>query len=313
MSPACVQAEAYLRFAGVEVQYESCTSMANTPGEVLPVLEVGMEVVSGKVDNDVDGYQSAKAIIQFLRSKGIDLDSKFVGEQFADLVAFTSLIETQIVPALKKAMWLESNSFQRICRDIYNQAHPFPLNYVVPLLHRERIRRELKNVPNHDQIYEQAAHALEAIGERLKNMGDASFFLGHHPSSLDAQLFSVLIFLQNTPLCPPILRTRLERYPQLQTYVANLLEQYFQGQNENSAYRSQQGDAKGWSEEAKGKSKSESQSALRPLKWYKGSKEWLIIVGAALSLYLIWGTQIVSFSHGDMEHLLGDDEDEDED
>ncbi|DBA69239.1 hypothetical protein WJX79_004648 [Trebouxia sp. C0005] len=221
VSPACIQVEAYLRFAATDFAVESCNYTHTSPTGHQPAVDTSGEVVA-----EDEAYQSARAIIQHLKQHTKDIDAELSDSDRADLIAFRTLVQNALEPATQYTLWCEAESFSKHTQVKYGHGMPFPLNYILPRIHQFHVWQILK-LTTADQMYTSLADAYAAIAERL-SASDGDYFFGGKPSSLDALLYGHLAFHQAAPVTSPEIRHQISQHPVLQKYVDRISKDVFQ-------------------------------------------------------------------------------------
>jgi hypothetical protein len=110
LSPACVQAEAYLRWATVpsSICIETCSSASKSPSGQVPAIERGADVSEASVSE----FTAAQAVISFCKKNSLDLDANLSGAQRAELLAFSTLVTTKLNLATTLCTWCEDSGFK---------------------------------------------------------------------------------------------------------------------------------------------------------------------------------------------------------
>eukprot|EP00879_Flechtneria_rotunda_P027958 GHRR01030027.1.p1 GENE.GHRR01030027.1~~GHRR01030027.1.p1 ORF type:complete len:290 (+),score=92.71 GHRR01030027.1:192-1061(+) len=246
LTAASLQAEGYLRLAGLQFFVQECSSSSSTPTGVIPALDTGSEVPAA---SDAGDLAAARAIIAHLAKSGLaDLDAKLSPPQRAELLAFTSLVQSTLDIATHYTTWVEQRGYREFRKAAYGNRLPFPLNYIVPWSQRNEMLKLLGNIDGF-KAYQAAVDTLYALADRLR-ASPGRFFFGPTPSSLDALLFGHLIFYRHSSVAAPVLRDKVDQLQVLARYVDGILSDFFNTEMPPPPIA----DASSWSEAAQGHS-----------------------------------------------------------
>ncbi|XP_072139056.1 metaxin-1b isoform X1 [Mobula birostris] len=215
---------AYARFSGAPVRVHKLSNPWRSPLGVLPAL---------KTENDV--LSQPLQILAYLRKQKYNADYGLSATQGADTMAFSSLIEEKLLPALIYTFWVDSKNYVSFTRPWYGEAIPFPLNFF--LLNRmhtrslERLRLirggswpESEEPEAEAEIFKDACECLTLLSQRL---GSNKFFFGDSPSSLDAIVFGHLAPLLKAKLPNGKLQQHLRSLDNLCSLCTSILGLYF--------------------------------------------------------------------------------------
>lgn len=284
-----------------------CPWGSSSPTGQVPALDTEDGQLIGATDAEsvFDEFEGAAAIVAALKKSGgglHDLDAHLSPAGRADAAAFTTLLQTKLVPALIYSTWCEPDAYAAITRPAFGAGLPFPLNLWLPHSARKAAHARLAALPPH-QIYESAAAAIDAIAAKLLLSAADDYALGDRPSSLDATLFGCLAYLRSSPAVHPDLRAKLTAHRSLERYVERLAERHFQ----REVPRAEEAHLEwgSWGPGAGGRRK--AGAAALNLDLNRKGKMWLAAAGAATLAYVLLSGQYISYSYlGD----LGDDDDE---
>ncbi|GLC44359.1 hypothetical protein PLESTB_000477700 [Pleodorina starrii] len=314
LSPACIQAEAYLRLSGVQFAVEVCSTSSSSPTGQLPALERDAYISPGASDE----FSSAAAVVAYAKKHIKDLDAHLSLGQRADQLAFTTLIESRLNVATNMTMWCESRGFNELKKAAYGAKLPFPLNQLVPWSRQREVRRRLAHT-DMDQVYPAALEVLDAVSDRLRS-GGGPYFFGPQPTSVDALLLGHLLFYRTSPAVAPVLQEKVQSQRVLCEYIERLLGQNFSvPATPRSALESSSAGAASWSDAAKGQKKAPP-PAVAPspaeLQFRRHSYYWLLGAGATIVSYILMSGRYIQFAtviDGDGEDEGDDDEEDDAD
>ncbi|XP_078060540.1 metaxin-1-like [Mustelus asterias] len=214
---------AYARFSGAPVRVHKLCNPWKSPSGVLPALKTEKDVVSQPLQ-----------ILAYLRKQKYNADYGLSATQGADTLAFASLIEEKLLPALIYMFWVDSKNYVSFTRPWYGEAIPFPLNFFLPnrmhthFLERLRLIRGGQWNDNEEEaeneIYKEARECLTLLSQRL---GSQKFFFGDSPSSLDAIVFGHLAPLLKAKLPNSKLQQHLHSLDNLCVLCTSILGLYF--------------------------------------------------------------------------------------
>ncbi|KAJ8000262.1 hypothetical protein DPEC_G00203010 [Dallia pectoralis] len=222
----CLTVLAYAKFAGAPLKVHKITNPWRSPTGVLPALK-SVEISSGSVSRPSN-------IIIHLRKQKYNADYDLSAKEGADTLAFVSLLEEKLLPALIYAQWLDSKNYVDVTRRWYAENIPFPLNFLLPnrihtqQLERLRLVRGDSTLEPGEQLEKELYHdAQECMTLLSQRLGSQKFFFGDSPSSLDAHVFGHLAPLLKIKLPNGKLRQHLDSLDNLRQYCTNILLLYF--------------------------------------------------------------------------------------
>lgn len=129
--------------------------------------------------------------------------------------------------------WLDQKNFTGLIRPWYAKAVPFPLNFYYPSKYEKQARAMMTSLfPNEEaitviesKVYSEAQKCMTLLSTRL---GDADYFFGAQPTSLDALIYSYLAPLLKAPLPNPALQNHLKACTNLVKFVSRISQRYFE-------------------------------------------------------------------------------------
>ncbi|XP_072346788.1 metaxin-1b [Scyliorhinus torazame] len=214
---------AYARFSGAPLRVHKLSNPWKSPSGVLPALKTEEDVVSQPVQ-----------ILAYLRKRKYNADYGLSATQGADTLAFASLIEEKLLPALIYMFWVDSKNYVSFTRPWYGEAIPFPLNFFLPNRMHTRFLERLRLIRGgqwndneeeaENEIYKEARECLTLLSQRL---GSDKFFFGNSPSSLDAIVFGHLAPLLKAKLPNSKLQQHLRSLDNLCILCTSILGLYF--------------------------------------------------------------------------------------
>ncbi|MCI4395331.1 hypothetical protein PGIGA_G00179020 [Pangasianodon gigas] len=220
----CLTVLAYAKFAGAPLKVHKITNPWRSPTGTLPALKTSEE---GSLS------QPSKIIIQ-LRKQKYNADYDLSAKEGADTLAFVSLLEEKLLPALIYTQWVDAKNYVDVTRRWYAEHTPFPLNFLLPnRIHSRQIER-LRLIRGdailepeeqlEKELYQDALECMTLLSQRL---GSHKFFFGDSPSSLDAYVFGHLAPLLKIKLPNAKLQQHLNSLENLQQFCTNILLLYF--------------------------------------------------------------------------------------
>lgn len=177
--------------------------------------------------------QPSKIIIH-LRKQKYNADYDLSAKEGADTMAFVSLLEEKLLPALIYTLWVDAKNYVDVTRRWYAENITFPLNFLLPnRMHNQQLER-LRVVrgdpllePGEELEKELYRDALECMTLLSQRLGSHKFFFGDSPSSLDAYVFGHLAPLLKIKLPNAKLHHHLTSLNNLQQFCTNILVLYF--------------------------------------------------------------------------------------
>ncbi|XP_062847761.1 metaxin-1a [Trichomycterus rosablanca] len=225
---------AYARFAGAPLKIHKISNPWRSPTGSLPALKTREE---GSVS------QPSKIIIQ-LRKQKYNADYDLSAREGADTLAFISLLEEKLMPALIYALWIDPKNYVDVTRRWHAENVSFPLNFFLPgrlqarQLERVRLMRGNGTLEAGEEaekeLYDDAQECMNLLSQRL---GTNRFFFGDSPSSLDAYVFGHLAPLLKIKLPSSKLQQHLTSLENLSNFCNHILSLYFPGENKDGAER----------------------------------------------------------------------------
>ncbi|TNN02013.1 hypothetical protein fugu_009500 [Takifugu bimaculatus] len=220
----CLVVLAYAKFAGAPLKLQKLSNPWRSPSGSLPVLRTShKETLSRPSD-----------IIIHLRKQKFNADFDLSAKEGADSLAFISLVEEKLRPALIYTFWVEPKNYVDVTRCWYAEHLPFPLNFFLPgqmqrhQLNKLCLQRGDESLEVGDELekelYRDAAECMNLLSQRL---GSHKFFFGDSPSSLDAYVFGRLAPILRCKLPNMKLQQHLKSLDNLSNFCSNVLLLYF--------------------------------------------------------------------------------------
>ncbi|XP_028984406.1 metaxin-1-like isoform X4 [Betta splendens] len=232
ISVDCLVVLAYAQFAGAPLKLRKISNPWRSPSGFLPALRTnGKETLSRPSD-----------IIIHLRKQKYNADFDLSAKEGADSLAFISLMEEKLMPALIYAFWIEPKNYVDVTRCWYAAHMPFPLNFFLPgrmqrqQLEKLRLLRGDEGLEAGEdlekELYRDAAECMNLLSQRL---GSQKFFFGDSPSSLDAYVFGHLAPILKSKLPNGKLQQHLKSLDNLTNFCTNILLLYFPRDGQESS------------------------------------------------------------------------------
>lgn len=213
--------QTYLRLANIDFAVHDCQWGSSSPTGQVPALdtEAGDLIGAEDSENVMAEFEGARAIISHLQRKHTNLDARLSPTDRAELLAFSTLINTRLIPALLYTTWCEPEAYSKRTKVAIGASLPFPLNHWLPHVARKTLHTALPSNPA--VMYEDACAALDAIAARLVSHAapDVFFITPHAPTSLDPLLHACLRYLHSAPVIHPELREKFKRHSVMKGYV----------------------------------------------------------------------------------------------
>lgn len=96
--------------AGIKFSVRDCATASGSPTGTVPAIDTSAELVGAPAD-DAEARGGA-LLIEHLRSKLGCLDRDLTANQKAQLLAFTALLDSRIVPAVLYTTWCEPGAYK---------------------------------------------------------------------------------------------------------------------------------------------------------------------------------------------------------
>ncbi|XP_072166804.1 metaxin-1-like [Diadema setosum] len=218
----CLKVMAYAQFAGAPIKIYHERPLWRNMTARFPVFH-----------SDGTVLHSADDIVEHLKQHGFDADAGLTDQQRADILAFSSLLEEKLLPALLHMWWMDARNYVELSRPWFAKAVHFPFNYFIPgqLQRSAETKLEVIRGGQHLEDGELAARVtkdakfcLNLLSERL---GNGEFFFGESPTSMDAMVFSYLAPLIKVPFPSNSLQIHCKACDNLAKFCSRILQRYF--------------------------------------------------------------------------------------
>ncbi|KAF7644514.1 hypothetical protein LDENG_00220930 [Lucifuga dentata] len=277
---------AYAQFAGAPLKLHKTSNPWSSPSGSLPALRTNQKETLSRLSD----------IIIHLRKQKYNADYDLSAKEGADSLAFISLMEQKLMPALIYTFWIEPKNYVEATRHWYAEHVSFPLNFFLPTrmqrtqLEKLRLLREDETLEAGEELekelYRDAAECMNLLSQRL---GSHKFFFGDSPSSLDAYVFGHLAPILKCKLPNAKLQQHLKSLNNLTRFCTDILLLYFPRDGQESASQKTAAHPEG------------GDFDHVPNKRWKQFVSVLVALGAMLSYALLTG--MVSIQHVQQEAL----------
>ncbi|KAG8431475.1 hypothetical protein GDO86_018595, partial [Hymenochirus boettgeri] len=176
-------------------------------------------------------FQPSK-IITHLRKQKYNADYDCQAKQESRHVAFISLLEEKLLPALIHTFWVDAKNYVEHTRS-GSRDHPLPTNFFIPnQMHKKKLESlQLiqggaggRTMTRWKKLYTESHECLSLLSQRL---GKQKFFFGDSPASIDAYIFSYLAPILNVKLPSNKLQQHLKTLPNLCQFCTSIFSIYF--------------------------------------------------------------------------------------
>lgn len=216
----CLEVMAYAKFSGVRLVTKVTNNPFWTPNGELPVFRHGSHVFATFVE-----------IANYLRKKNFSADFILTPKQSADVDAYSQLLRDKLYPCLQFIWWVDEKNYIDFSRPWYAKALPLPYNYYYPGKYEKQAKKlmtalygDIEYAAIEANVYAEAERCLIMLSHRL---GEADFFFGSHPTSLDATAYAYLAPLLKAPFPNPALQNFLKSCDNLLRFVVRISQRYF--------------------------------------------------------------------------------------
>eukprot|EP00062_Callorhinchus_milii_P027969 gi/632991933/ref/XP_007884847.1/ PREDICTED: metaxin-1-like [Callorhinchus milii] len=214
---------AYARFAGAPLKVHKLSNPWRSPSGTLPALKTEQGLCLQPLQ-----------MLEYFKKQGYNADYRLSVKESADTLAFISLINEKLLPALIYTFWVDAKNYVSLTRPWFANTIPFPLSLYLPNRLHERHLEQLQlrlgsqalnsEEETEAQILDEASECLTLLSQRLASQ---SFFFGDSPSSLDAVVFGHLAPLLKAKLPNSKLQQHLQLLDNLCGFCNTVLSLYF--------------------------------------------------------------------------------------
>lgn len=217
-SPRCLGVLLYMRMADISSAVLHSPYPYSPSSGPLPSLRQGAECVG------------AAGAFAFLRRRHGNLDSLagLSRAECVDVDAYLAMLHTDLHPAVQYLWWCDERNYKDLPWKHYARGAPFPLDCVLPFRERRRVRDEAARlgIGSTEQALAIVRRVYAALETRL---GDARFFFGARPSTLDAQVAAYVAVHTHSPLAAPaggLAAVVAKEFPELERHCDEVLARF---------------------------------------------------------------------------------------
>ncbi|XKL63990.1 hypothetical protein PGB90_006354 [Kerria lacca] len=216
----CLQLMTLIKISGVQAEIKKVNNPFGSPTGNFPVFK--------HCKRKLTKFQD---VLTYLKDRNYCPDLNLTSKQLAESFAYRNMIEEKLYTALRYIWWIDKKNYIEMTRPWYSKVIPFPFNYYYP----GHIRRENENIISslysdmeeaniQVEVYKEAEKCLTCLSNRL---GDADFFYGNNPTSLDAIVYGCLAPLLKAPFPSNVLQNHLKASPNLIKFIMGITRRYF--------------------------------------------------------------------------------------
>lgn len=217
----CLKVLTIIKFSGLDYEVKKTNNPFWAPNGSLPVVHQGKHT-----------YTSYDEVLSYLILKNVNPDHGLTTVQEAESVAYITMLEEKLYPALQYIWWIEEKNYASLTRPWYSKALPFPFNFYYTPKYLKKAQKliealhgtDLSSAEIETQVYNEAEKCLTTLSVRL---GESEFMYGSHPTTLDAVMFAYLAPLLKAPFKNPILQNHLKACTNLYKFVSKINLRYF--------------------------------------------------------------------------------------
>ncbi|XP_077989204.1 metaxin-1-like [Glandiceps talaboti] len=218
----CLIVMTYAKFAGAPIKMKRTNNPWWSQTGELPVFRS-----DGKV------LHEPKNIIKFLNESHCNPDQDVPKKEHISTLAYASLLEERLLPALLHTFWVDSRNYVEFTRTWYAKAMSFPFSFFIPgQLHKKAVTRlessrggkHIEEEEMEGLIYKDAKECLNLLSAKL---GDKDYFYGDTPTSVDAYIFGYIAPLYKIPFPNSRLQVHLKGCQNLCSFCNRILQIYF--------------------------------------------------------------------------------------
>ncbi|XP_062606994.1 metaxin-2-like isoform X2 [Saccostrea cucullata] len=200
----CLSVRTFLKMCSAPFTRELRTNAEEmSPTGSVPFLQVGAFIVA-----------EFDPIVAFAGLRGFSLNKDLSETERSELRAYCAMVSS----ILGKA---------EVTQTRVGSVHPWPLNWMIPMLKKSEVRSHLKSVGWADKSLEEVLGEIksccQALSERLEQQ---KYFFGDSPTELDALVFGHLFSLLTTPL-PVDIAEYVNEFENLTNFCQRIEDKYF--------------------------------------------------------------------------------------
>lgn len=215
LSPFCCKVETYLRIAGIDHVVEPAFPLRAPKGK-LPYIEDRGQLLA-----------DSRFIIAHLKTAYKDLDADLNPQQLAVSMAMQRLLEEHLFWIALYSRWQYTDANWQANKEAIFGKLPGVIRDLVANGWRIRIRKQIHGhgISRHrpEEIFQLGRQDVDALATFL---GDKTYFMGDHPTTLDACAFGLLVNITDCPIESPLKEYCLSQN-NLTDYVQRMMREYY--------------------------------------------------------------------------------------
>ncbi|XP_022336981.2 metaxin-2-like [Crassostrea virginica] len=214
----CLAVQTFLKMCNLPFTSELRTNAEEmSPSGSVPFLQAGAFLVS-----DFD------PIVSFVGLRGFQLNKDLSETERAELRAYCSMVERILGNAEKYLSWIMDTIAVEVTQPRVGAVHPWPLNWMIPMLKKSEVRAQLKSIGWADRTLEEVLNEVksccQALSERLEQQ---KYFFGDSPTELDALVFGHLFALLTIQLPAVDIAGDIKEFVNLTEFCQRIEAKYF--------------------------------------------------------------------------------------
>ncbi len=215
LSPFCCKVETYLRIAGIDYAVESAFPLRAPKGKLPYIHDRGQLLADSRF------------IIDYLKTNYMDLDADLNPQQLAVSMAMQRLVEEHLFWVALYSRWQYTDANWQVNKQAIFGKLPIIARDLVASGWRIRIKKQIlgHGISRHqpEEIFQLGCQDVDTLANFL---GNKIYFMGDHPTSLDACIFGLLVNITHCPIESPLKEYCLSKN-NLIDYVQRMMCEYF--------------------------------------------------------------------------------------
>ncbi|XP_048774234.1 metaxin-2-like [Ostrea edulis] len=188
-----------------------------SPSGSVPFLQVGAFLVA-----------EFNPIVAFVGLRGFQLSADLSDTERAELKAYCAMVSSILGNAEKYLSWKVDTIAVEVTRPRCGSVHPWPLNWMIPMMKQRSMMSQLNSVGWADKSLEEVLGEIksccQALSERLEQQ---KYFFGDSPTDLDALVFGHLFSLLTIQLPGVDIAGDIKEFVNLTEFCQRIEEKYF--------------------------------------------------------------------------------------
>lgn len=216
LSHFCCKTETYLRMADIEYEVKSSLPMRAPKGK-LPYIEDNGEVLG-----------DSRFIELHLKKKYKDLDQGLSENELALSLVIQRLLEEHLFWATMYSRWQYTDANWQVNKQAIFGVLPPIIRDIAAVYFRYKIKQQIygHGTGRHtaEEVFTLGKQDINALSMLL---GDNKYFLGEHPTAVDASAFGILINTIGCPIESPLKEHGLSKV-NLVNYIDRIKHDFYQ-------------------------------------------------------------------------------------